>query len=326
MAQIKNLKNRNGEKFFPVTSTKGVFDEHGHDLDTLLDGKVDKVEGKQLTTNDYTNTDKNKLDALPTNELLTQTFAGKQDAGTALRKTEQALTDEERAQVMDNLGRPDLKSFIDQWNQACGKYGSYDPTNAPDTEHPFYLNELWLTYEEAIEIMSINGNWKRQITILSHAFMNLTVRTLFPIKSDVASNIDYLAYGSANLEAIAFDGIGIIIAPSNCYNTFYNCKKLRKISGIISCFRKPTFFSLFKACESLEEITIYFLCSNLSFEDSPRLSLGSINTLISRRDGSNPITITVHPDVYAKLTDESNTEWHALLVQAAEKNITFATN
>ena len=37
-------------------------------------------------------------------------------------------------------------------------------------------------------------------------------------------------------------------------------------------------------------------------------------------------TITVHPDVYAKLTDETNTEWHALLALAAEKNITFATN
>lgn len=37
------------------------------------------------------------------------------------------------------------------------------------------------------------------------------------------------------------------------------------------------------------------------------------------------ITVTVHPDVYAKLSDETNAEWHALLAQAAEKNIIFAT-
>lgn len=41
--------------------------------------------------------------------------------------------------------------------------------------------------------------------------------------------------------------------------------------------------------------------------------------------GENVITITVHPSVYSKLTDESNTEWHKVLLDAAEKNITFAT-
>ena len=40
---------------------------------------------------------------------------------------------------------------------------------------------------------------------------------------------------------------------------------------------------------------------------------------------SKAITITVHPDVYAKLTDESNADWHALMASAAAKNITFAT-
>lgn len=40
---------------------------------------------------------------------------------------------------------------------------------------------------------------------------------------------------------------------------------------------------------------------------------------------TSAITITVHPDVYAKLTDESNAEWYAVLTAAAAKNITFAT-
>lgn len=38
--------------------------------DALLDGKVDKVSGKGLSTNDYTNEEKNKLGALPTNTDL----------------------------------------------------------------------------------------------------------------------------------------------------------------------------------------------------------------------------------------------------------------
>lgn len=40
----------------------------------ILDGKVDKVENKQLSTNDYTNEDKNKLTALPTYEELNDQF------------------------------------------------------------------------------------------------------------------------------------------------------------------------------------------------------------------------------------------------------------
>lgn len=40
---------------------------------------------------------------------------------------------------------------------------------------------------------------------------------------------------------------------------------------------------------------------------------------------TSAITVTVHADVYAKIQDESNTDWHALLALAQEKQITFAT-
>lgn len=43
-----------------------------------LDGKVDKVEGKQLSTEDYTSAEKTKLWALPTATNLTTSLAGKQ--------------------------------------------------------------------------------------------------------------------------------------------------------------------------------------------------------------------------------------------------------
>lgn len=44
---------------------------------------------------------------------------------------------------------------------------------------------------------------------------------------------------------------------------------------------------------------------------------GNINT--------SAITVTVHADVYAKIQDETQTEWHALITSAQEKQITFAT-
>ena len=46
---------------------------------TALAGKVDKVSGKQLSTNDYTTAEREKLSALPTNDKLTSDFAAKQN-------------------------------------------------------------------------------------------------------------------------------------------------------------------------------------------------------------------------------------------------------
>ena len=40
---------------------------------------------------------------------------------------------------------------------------------------------------------------------------------------------------------------------------------------------------------------------------------------------SSTATVTVHPTVYAKLTDTTNTQWHKVLTDALAKNITFAT-
>ena len=55
--------------------------------------------------------------------------------------------------VSDAINASKIALFIDQWNAACGEYGKYDPKNAPDPEHPFYLNTLWLTYEDAARVM-----------------------------------------------------------------------------------------------------------------------------------------------------------------------------
>lgn len=52
---------------------------------TALDGKVDKVTGKGLSTNDYTTDEKNKLSALPTNATLESTYAKKTDIASVYK-------------------------------------------------------------------------------------------------------------------------------------------------------------------------------------------------------------------------------------------------
>lgn len=50
------------------------FERHFERVDEALDRKVDKVAGKRLSTNDYTNEEKQKLFNLPTSERLARKF------------------------------------------------------------------------------------------------------------------------------------------------------------------------------------------------------------------------------------------------------------
>ena len=170
-------------------------------------------------------------------------------------------------------------------------------------------------------------------------------------------------YGSAkirtNLPSVAYDGDDFTnmfvfcntievarMAPSDSDNswvrgrfagTFRRCNKLRKIVQIIT---SPTTDSLtFEHCAALEDVRIRITSnpSELHLEWSPRLSLASFTFLVANKTWNRDVTVYVHPNVYAKLTgdttnaaasaltEEELTQWQQLLVDAAEKQITFAT-
>ena len=65
--------------------------------------------------------------------------------------------------------------------------------------------------------------------------------------------------------------------------------------------------------------------SDIDIRRSSKLSYPSVAYMVANAANTAAITITVHPDVYAKLTDESNAEWHKVLLDAAGKQITFIT-
>ena len=111
---------------------------------------------------------------------------------------------------------------------------------------------------------------------------------------------------------------------------FANCTSLEEVvcsTHILrAAYHNVPSTNIFYNCFKLKEIRFY--CEKVGFDIhwSPLLSLASVQSFIPPKAVPDGATITVHPDVYAKLTDETNTEWHALLALAAEKNITFATN
>ena len=126
------------------------------------------------------------------------------------------------------------------------------------------------------------------------------------------------AYGNDVLEVIKFVTPNNTLMPSNVKDTFRYCMSLRLIDGTIDLSGITGDIQLCHRCTALEEIRIKSLKSNIFFADSPLLSLTSIQYMVDNAANTSPITITLHPDAYARVTEE-------LVAQAAEKQITFAT-
>lgn len=119
-----------------------------------------------------------------------------------------------------------------------------------------------------------------------------------------------------------------MIRTDDMFYAFYGCKKLKRIINQIYVYSikdKLYFDHTFSQCILLETALLYKLSASISFPDSPLLSLESLQYMITNAANTSPITVTVHADVYAKIQDETNVEWHALLAAAEAKQITFAT-
>lgn len=118
-----------------------------------------------------------------------------------------------------------------------------------------------------------------------------------------------------------------MIRTDDMFYAFHDCKKLKRIISPIYVYdikNKLYFDHTFSQCILLETALLYKLYASISFSDSPLLSLESLQYLITNAANTSPITVTVHADVYAKIQDEGQVDWHALIETAAAKQITFA--
>lgn len=135
--------------------------------------------------------------------------------------------------------------------------------------------------------------------------------------------------GCVSLEVAAL-GIDVnkIIYPSDTSYLFQNCKKLKKVIGIMRmdyASSSEKYNNMFYQCFALVSVSLRGVKYDISFSNSPNISINSLQFLITSASNASPITVTVHSDVYAKIQDESNADWHALIEAATAKQITFAT-
>lgn len=198
----------------------------------------------------------------------------------------------------------------------------------------FYeLNGLTDITEEQMREIYVQTNPTKRVADLCSVLNASSIRTNFTfLNRGGYKNIDcYAAFANCtNLEVVAFgarDGDNFF--PSRIIYAFINCIKLREIKSVLNVTSLEShnnkFLNTFSACRALEKILILNLKDNISFPDSPLLSLESLQYLITNAANTSPITVTVHADVYAKIQDEGQVDWHALIETAAAKQITFAT-
>lgn len=234
--------------------------------------------------------------------------------------------------VSDAIQASKLALFVDLWTN--GYDCQYDATKA---EKSFTCNEVELTYEEAIVVynapsltyntsVAFNALIQRPKTIiLSSDYTNgdrIDISNFFRTSSFVKIRVTKSLY--------AYISSGV--------NAFYGCVNLTHILGNIGINSDGVNVTdMFKNCTSLQYVNIYGLRQNISFQDSPLLSLESLQYLVANSKNTTEITVTVHPDVYAKLSGETTNAaasaltadelaaWQAVVTAAAAKNIAFAT-
>lgn len=83
------------------------------------------------------------------------------------------------------------------------------------------------------------------------------------------------------------------------------CNNLKRIVGVVNVQSATNVNSMLSRCPQLLSVKVIGLCSNLIIKDSPNIEVGSIVYMIQNANPVSAITITLHPDAYARLADDA---------------------
>lgn len=276
---------------------------------------------------------------LPTSQTVVDWLDKKQKtlAATTDVKVQSADEDTDGLYLTDSAKRA---VFNDMFNLAAGSDGGYKPSEAPDPAKPYLLNTLWLSYEEAVKIYAINGadagryqpNISRRYSPYHHAPLADSVRTLFKV---CGYTTDYgMFFGATKLEVVNVNISG------NLTWVFRGNSKLKTVLGTVEIYAVKSGDTLIWDCALLEDVNLKGLRYNIRMLGCPKLSLATMQYLVDNAStaitAEKPVVVTVHADVFAKLTgdmtneaaaaltDDEKTAWAAVLTAATSKYISFA--
>ncbi|MCM1068251.1 MAG: hypothetical protein NC418_11830 [Muribaculaceae bacterium] len=200
--------------------------------------------------------------------------------------------------------------FVEMWCAAWGRFGSYDATR----EKPFIGNGVEMSFEEAVPVL---------MRLEGQSFYLST--PTYAAQRDIRTNIPPHTYGGQNYSRLFLDCYGLEVANladstsvtiGTFGNCFLRCHKLRKVLPTLIINDKNV---AFRECEALEDFDITITAgATVYLGDSPLVSAASLELLVKRAPAAAAAVVTLHPEAYARLSDD-------LLSSASAKNITFAT-
>lgn len=222
--------------------------------------------------------------------------------------------------------------FDEMWNAACGSWGHVDHTHVEDdgVERHYYLNELWLTYAEAIKV------WK--YTAFSNNYTKSYCRTNIPPKGIWDSFTPTLWFSDIEvLNILPNHTSNPNIQVSQVATFDWYTVKVKRVIGVMKATGKM-YTPHARYLPTLEEIKISNIDRNFqNLANAPKVNYNSWRFFVDNATNTTVITVTVHADVYAKLTgdvsnaacaaltDEERTLWQGILTDAAARDISFAT-
>ena len=178
----------------------------------------------------------------------------------------------------------------------------------------YYLNGLGdITEEQMVDIYSA-GKLKNNIS--GFYTNNARIRTFFPSATSGQEGFGTISLNgilneAKSIEVAVFteraslaERFGVSTAPGIVYSAFNGCSNLVYIQKI-DVTNITSLTSAFDKCESLVSVKINGLKCNLGWGSSVMISKESVLYTIQNAISTSVITITLHPNAYARLKDDA---------------------
>lgn len=215
--------------------------------------------------------------------------------------------------------------FIDLWEGVGKLRHYYVPTEYlprfNESTGFFELNGIKdIDYEEALLIYTVYTSppvmFKSGTSDAGSFQTSKVLRTMFALYAESPAN---LRWGMNLIEVVVFshyysDGVRV----SNMRGAFNSGTKRVLTPLNVENLTTSSTEGFYQFGEKLEYILLKKVKINCPFKNAPNLEIGCVQYLIENAANTQPITVTLHPNVFAQVTDE-------LFDLALSKNISIAT-
>ena len=180
----------------------------------------------------------------------------------------------------------------------------------------YYLNGLGDITEEQMIYIYINREIIYNIKLPRLRENNKNLRTFIPLfNSHGVSSLGKTSYstfaGCVNLEVAVWSKNSFASLQDTVVerldaagsHMFNGCSKLKYVHPM-KCTTTGNIPNMFGGCTSLIEAKIYELKGNISYSNSPNINKESILCIIQNALPTTAISVTLHPDAYARLAGD----------------------